>query len=100
MPSFTFEFVTLSTDLEQTLKAAVLPVRRAIGRSIADAMEAPMNNVQAKRLGISRHLAGERENATLTPEQKLCSDGTTERWVNNVIEISRQAYVANPQTLD
>lgn len=90
MSKFSFGFVTLSGDMEKTLKNAVLPMRRAIGRSITEAMEAPINNVQAKRLGISSHLAKVHAGAALTDDQKSCSDELTERWVTDVIEIGRR----------
>ena len=90
MSKFSFEFVTLSGPMEQTLKNAILPVRRAIGRSITEAMEAPLNGVQAKRLGIARHLATTHNAITLTDSQKSCSDELTERWVTDVIEIGRR----------
>lgn len=90
MSKFSFGFVTLSNDMEQTLKSAILPARRAIGQSIAQAMAAPINDVQAKRLGIASHLAKAHDSITLTDDQKSCSDELTERWVTDVIEIGRR----------
>lgn len=90
MSKFTFEFATLSPEMEKTLKDAVLPVRRAIIRSIAEAVDAPINSAQAKRLGISRYLSIVHSGELLTDEQRQCSEGTTERWINDVIELSKR----------
>jgi hypothetical protein len=89
MSKFSFEFATMTPAMEETLKSAILPVRRAVGRNIAEAAGVPMNTVQAKRLGISSHLAGVHMGIALTEDQKRWSEETTERWVNNVIAISR-----------
>ena len=98
MSKFSFEFATLSPDMEETLKNATLPIRRAIGRNIAAATPVAMNKVQAKRLGLSSQMDATNAPMVPTADQKHWGASADERWINNVIAISRMHVLAPKQS--